>query len=71
MNEQLILNLSRRQAFNREDFFVSKSNSRAVKSLENWKKILNKVKKNYDLSKPKGVRGRSSDNTFIKSELSW
>ncbi len=30
-----------------------------------------KVKKNYDLSKPKGVRGRSSDNTFIKSELSW
>ena len=30
-----------------------------------------KVKKNYDLSKPKGVRGRSSDNTFIISELSW
>ena len=30
-----------------------------------------KVKKNYDLSKPKGVRGRSSDNTFIKDELSW
>ena len=30
-----------------------------------------KVKKNYDLSKPKGVRGRSSDNDFIKNKLNW
>ena len=37
MNEQLIFNLSRRQAYNREDFFVSKTNSLAVKFLENWK----------------------------------
>ena len=37
MNEQLIFNLSRRQAYNREDFFVSKTNSLAVKILENWK----------------------------------
>ena len=39
MNEQLIFNLSRRQAFNREDFFVSKTNSLAVKILENWKNV--------------------------------
>ena len=37
MNEQLIFKLSRRQAYNREDFFVSKTNSLAVKILENWK----------------------------------
>ena len=30
-----------------------------------------KVKKNYDLSKPKGVRGRSSDNTLVKNKLDW
>jgi GDP-D-mannose 3', 5'-epimerase len=30
-----------------------------------------KVKKNYDLDKPKGVRGRSSDNTLIKNKLEW
>ena len=30
-----------------------------------------KVKKNYLLDKPKGVRGRSSDNTFIKKKLDW
>lgn len=37
MNEQLILNLGRRRAFNKEDFFVSKSNSLAIKMLDNWK----------------------------------
>ena len=37
MNEQLIFKLSRRQAYNREDFFVSKTNSLAIKILENWK----------------------------------
>jgi nucleoside-diphosphate-sugar epimerase len=30
-----------------------------------------KVEKKYDLSKPKGVRGRSSDNNLIKSEIKW
>ncbi len=30
-----------------------------------------KVNKNYQLDKPKGVRGRSSDNTFIKSKINW
>ena len=30
-----------------------------------------KVKKNYQLDKPKGVRGRSSDNKQIKKLLSW
>ncbi len=30
-----------------------------------------KVKKNYDLSKPKGVRGRSSNNELIKKHLEW
>ncbi len=35
-------------------------------------KIANKkVKKKYQLDKPKGVRGRSSDNTKISKELNW
>ena len=29
------------------------------------------VKRNYKLDAPKGVRGRSSDNTLIKSKLGW
>jgi nucleoside-diphosphate-sugar epimerase len=30
-----------------------------------------KLKRNYKLDAPKGVRGRSSDNTLIKKELGW
>tara|TARA_B100000989_G_scaffold298905_1_gene290936 strand:+ start:34152 stop:35144 length:993 start_codon:yes stop_codon:yes gene_type:complete len=30
-----------------------------------------KVKKNYQLDKPKGVRGRNSDNTKILTKLNW
>jgi nucleoside-diphosphate-sugar epimerase len=30
-----------------------------------------KVKKNYQLDKPKGVRGRTSDNSKIIKNLSW
>jgi nucleoside-diphosphate-sugar epimerase len=30
-----------------------------------------KLKKNYQLDKPKGVRGRSSDNTKIISKINW
>ena len=30
-----------------------------------------KVKKNYQLDKPKGVRGRSSDNTFVNKNIGW
>ena len=30
-----------------------------------------KVKKKYLLDKPKGVRGRSSDNTKIQKDLNW
>ena len=30
-----------------------------------------KVKRNYQLDKPKGVRGRNSDNTLIRSQLGW
>jgi nucleoside-diphosphate-sugar epimerase len=30
-----------------------------------------KVKRNYQLDKPKGVRGRNSDNTLIRSQLKW
>jgi nucleoside-diphosphate-sugar epimerase len=30
-----------------------------------------KLKKNYELDKPKGVRGRSSDNTKIISKINW
>ena len=29
------------------------------------------VKKNYDLSKPQGVRGRNSDNTKLRQVLGW
>ena len=30
-----------------------------------------KVKKNYRLDKPKGVRGRSSDNTLVIKKIGW
>ena len=30
-----------------------------------------KFKRNYQLDKPKGVRGRNSDNTMIRSQLNW
>ena len=30
-----------------------------------------KLKRSYDLDAPKGVRGRSSDNTLIEAELGW
>jgi nucleoside-diphosphate-sugar epimerase len=30
-----------------------------------------KLKRKYNLSAPKGVRGRSSDNTLIRQELGW
>ena len=29
------------------------------------------VKKNYQLDKPKGVRGRSSDNSFVTEKIGW
>jgi len=29
------------------------------------------IKKKYDLTKPRGVMGRNSDNTFAKKELHW
>jgi nucleoside-diphosphate-sugar epimerase len=30
-----------------------------------------KLKRKYDLSAPKGVNGRNSDNTLIKKYLNW
>jgi nucleoside-diphosphate-sugar epimerase len=30
-----------------------------------------KLKRSYKLDAPKGVRGRSSDNTLIKEKLGW
>jgi len=30
-----------------------------------------KFKRNYELDKPKGVRGRNSDNTMIRNTLNW
>ncbi len=30
-----------------------------------------KVKRNYDLSKPQGVKGRNSDNARIRKYLGW
>ena len=31
----------------------------------------NEIKKNYQLDKPKGVRGRSSNNDLVKKVLNW
>ena len=40
--------------------------------IEKIEKISNKkFKKNYQLDKPKGVRGRNSENTLIRSLLNW
>ena len=30
-----------------------------------------KLKRNYDLTRPKGVNGRNSDNTLIQQYLDW
>ena len=30
-----------------------------------------KVEKNYQLDKPKGVRGRSSDNSYVSKKIGW
>ena len=30
-----------------------------------------KIERNYQLDKPKGVRGRSSDNSFVKEKIGW
>ena len=30
-----------------------------------------KVKRDYQLDKPKGVRGRSSDNSFVNQKIGW
>jgi len=40
-----------------------------VSIIENIAKI--KLKKRYNLNKPRGVRSRSSDNTLIKKYLNW
>ena len=32
---------------------------------------INTLNKNYQLNKPKGVRGRSSNNDLIKKVLNW
>ena len=40
--------------------------------IDKIEKISNKkVKRNYQLDKPKGVRGRNSDNALIRSQLKW
>ena len=40
--------------------------------IDKIEKISNKnLKKNYQLDKPKGVRGRNSENTLIRSLLNW
>ena len=30
-----------------------------------------KINRNYQMDKPKGVRGRSSDNTYVTKKLGW
>ena len=41
-----------------------------IEIIENISGISN-LKKNYQLDKPKGVRGRSSNNDFAKKVLNW
>ena len=41
-----------------------------IEMIENISGIKN-LKKNYQLEKPKGVRGRSSNNDLIKKVLNW
>jgi nucleoside-diphosphate-sugar epimerase len=41
-----------------------------------WLNIISKIAgkkigKNYDLTKPQGVRGRNSDNTRLREVLNW
>ena len=36
-----------------------------------FKHGIKNVKQNYQLDKPKGVMGRNSDNTLIRSQLKW
>ena len=40
MKEQLIFNLDRRSAFNREDYFISSTNNLSIKILDNWGKSI-------------------------------
>jgi len=41
-----------------------------IEIIENISQV-NKLSKNYQLDKPKGVRGRSSNNDLIKKVLNW
>ena len=51
------------------DFLVNSFGNVFADKIE---KISNKkVKRNYQLDKPKGVRGRNSDNTLIRYQLRW
>lgn len=43
--------------------------NQVVDTLENIAGV--KLKRNYELNAPKGVRGRNSDNTLIRQELGW
>ena len=57
----------------REVFNVGSEEQVSINEMiEKIEKISNKnVKKNYQLDKPKGVMGRNSDNTLIRSQLKW
>ena len=61
-------------------FYNKKTHSRPKRKKKIIKKLVSredglgsnkKVKRNYQLDKPKGVRGRNSDNTMIRSQLNW
>ena len=41
-----------------------------IEIIENISQV-NNLNKNYQLDKPKGVRGRSSNNDLIKKVLNW
>ena len=54
---------------------VFRNRKKIIKNLQQFKIIESiadyKVEKNYQLDKPKGVRGRSSNNELVKKETGW
>ena len=55
--------------YNQYEYKIIDSASELVDIAENIAGI--KVKRNYNLDAPRGVRGRSSDNTMIERLFDW
>src|SRR5207249_5528704 len=53
----------------REDDLIPLTINQLVDIAEDIAQV--KLKRRYDLTAPQGVRGRNSDNTFIRRRLGW